>query len=294
MRRRWKVLLAAVALLLAAVLAVSWKAGQDLLHPARDTGAGTPTDMGLAWTWANFTARDGVPLVGWWMPANATTDQTVLFLHGYGDAKDQGLPLYPSLHNHSVNVLAFDFRAHGQSGGDHTTVGLDEVADVQGALDWLENKTGHADPAVVLLGWSMGGATAIHVAALDPRIDGIVTDGAFSRLQRIVETSISEFTGLPKWPFGPLAVQFAGMSIGVDLGNHAPVEWLVDYHGPILLVQGAADTAVTPDQVDELHRSAERADVWKVEGAGHVEAHEHAQAEYEARVAAFLDRVWQA
>lgn len=292
MRRRWKVLLAVAALLLAGVLAVSWKAGQDLLHPERDTGTGTPTDAGLAWSWANFTARDGVPLVGWWMPANASTPHTVVFLHGYGDAKDQGLPLYPALHNLSANVLAFDFRAHGQSGGDHTTAGLDESADVQGALDWVANRTGQADPDVVLVGWSMGGAAAIHAASLDPRIDGVVTDGAFSRLQRIVETSISEFTGLPKWPFGPLAVLLAGWSVGADLPHHAPVEWLAQYHGPLLLVQGEADATVTPDQVDELSRSATRADVWKVAGAAHVKAFEQDPAAYGAHLAAFLAAVW--
>jgi pimeloyl-ACP methyl ester carboxylesterase len=138
----------------------------------------------------------------------------------------------------------------------------------------------------------MGGAVAIHTASLDARIDGVVTDGAFSRLQRIVETSISRFTGLPRWPFGPLAVLFAGWSVGADLTAQAPVDWLAGYRGPLLLVQGATDETVTPDQVDELSRSATRADVWKVDGAGHVEAHGHAPQEYDARVAAFLKSVW--
>src|SRR5581483_7061901 len=152
------------ALLLLSGLAtgvVAYIVADHVLHPPRDVPPWTPLDLGLAYSRVAFPARDGVPLVGWWIPAPDARG-TVVFLHGYGASKAQALGVAPFLHAAGYNVLAYDARAHGESGGTHTTLGLDEVQDVEGAWDWLaaRDTTAH----VALLGWSMGGATAINAA----------------------------------------------------------------------------------------------------------------------------------
>lgn len=295
MRKRWKRIIWAssilLGLLLIGVLVVSWKSGKALLHPEREQVANTPTGLGLEWEWANFTTDDGVPLVGWWMPANGSANETVVFLHGYGDSKNQSLEVAPALHAAGFNVLAFDFRAHGYSGGAYTTAGLVETRDVRAALDWLEARPEMGpDPPIALMGWSMGAAIALRSAPLFPEVDAVIADSAFSKMQHIVDSSISHFTGLPRWPFGPLAVTFAGWSIGKDISDNQPVRDIGNIHRPILLIQGLGDTVVTPGQVDELARAAgEGVAVFKVAGATHVEAHLTAPEEYDSRVTDFLD-----
>ncbi len=294
-------LLTTVAILVVAAIAVpvvSWKAGQSLLHPERKHDPRTPTNASLSWSWANFTTSDNVPLVGWWMPADATPadNATVIFVHGYGDSKAQGLPVYPFLHNLSVNVLAFDTRADGFSGGAYTTAGLLETRDVDAALDWLKRQPGFSqDPRVVLFGWSAGGATVLRSAPDRPDVDAVISDASFSRLQHIVDSSIGEFTNLPRWPFGPLAARFAGWSVGLNLNDDAPVESIPRIHVPILLIQGLNDTIVTPDQVDELAKAATgvpssfgSVQVLKVPGAKHVKDYATAPTVYEQKVGAFL------
>lgn len=290
MRRRNKVLIAVgvvLVLVLAGVFGVSWMAGQSLLHPKREVSTATPSGLNLTWEWANFTTFDNVPIVAWWIPAEHAAG-TVIFLHGYSDAKSQGLPMFPFLHNASVNVLAFDFRAHGQSGGAYTTAGLLEVREVDAALSWVQNRTHQGDNRTVLLGWSMGAATALNSAPRHPHLAGIVSDASFSHLHHIVDTSIGKFTGLPRWPFGPLAVTFASWSIGIDINDNAPVDAVAGYHGPLLLIQGLADTTVTPDQVDELAGAAPQATVWKVPDAGHTECYKTDAQGYQQHVLAFL------
>ncbi len=290
MRRRTKWIIAVgivLILVLSGVMAVSWVAGQSLLHPKRDTNTSTPSALNLTWQWANFTTADDVPIVGWWIPADNATG-TVIFLHGYSDAKAQGLPMFPFLHNASVNVMAFDFRAHGQSGGAYTTAGLLETREVDAAILWVENRTHRDERNIVLLGWSMGGAAAINAAAHYPDLGGVIADASFSRLHNIVDTSIGKFTGLPRWPFGPLAVKFASMSIGIDINDNAPVEAIASFHGPLLLIQGLADTTVVPSNVDEIAAAAPQAVVWKVPGAGHTECYKTDPHGYELHVVAFL------
>jgi fermentation-respiration switch protein FrsA (DUF1100 family) len=282
-------------LVLVGVGVVSYKAGQSLIHPPRDLSARTPSTVNLTWSWANFTTQDGLAIVGWWIPADSTPadNGTVVFLHGYGDSKAQGLEIDPMLHGLGVNVLSFDFRAHGQSAGTYTTAGVLETRDVDGALAWLSSKLGQSRPRVVLLGWSAGGAVALNAAA-HVAVDGIIVDSSFSSLQRIVETSISNFTHLPKWPFGPLAVQFASWSVGIPLDRNQPAAAVRGYDGPLLMFQGLADDAVTPDQVDAISANAPQAQVVKVPGAHHLASYKTDPSSYRAHVQAFLTAAWQA
>lgn len=285
--------IALVALLVlagAAVAAVSWRSADKLVHPAREVSAWTPAEAGLAYERVAFESSDGIPLVGWWMPVEGPSNGTVLVLHGYGMSKNQSLSVAPFLHAAGYEVLAFDFRAHGESGGAHTTVGLDEVADVQGARDWLARETDADVERIALLGFSMGAATAINAAQGVPGLDAIVADSSFASLENIASNSITHFTGLPKYPFGPLAVLFAGIMVDRDVGENVPAEAVRSVEAPVLVIQGSEDIIAFPeDDGQAIFRSASAGSLfWLVPGARHVTAHETSQAEYEARVLAFL------
>jgi uncharacterized protein len=289
------------ALLLALVLVISWFSGQGLLHPDRELVATTPTDYGLSWSWANFTSEDGVALAGWWIPADSDPEdnRSIIFLHGYGDSKNQSMEIAPFLHRAGYNLLTFDFRASGESGGDFTTAGFLEVRDVAAAVAWLSSQPGMPpDPWIALFGWSMGGATAIRAAANLPTVDAVLTDSAFSRLQNIVDTSITHFfkktigVALPRWPFGPLAVTFAGWSVGVDIGDNQPRREIATLGRPILLIHGTADVTVTPANLEELEAAASQpVEVVRIEGATHVRSFLTDPKAYEEAVLGFLQSV---
>lgn len=281
------VTLAALVLLAGAgVAAVSWRSADALVHPARDASAQVPA---LPHERVSFAASDGVPLVGWWVPAPEARG-VVVFLHGYGDSKDQSLPLLPFLHAEGYHVLAYDARAHGESGGDHTTVGLDEVQDVRGALAFAAARDPEAAENLALVGWSMGAATAILAAALEPSVDAVVADSSFATLQNIASNSITAFTGLPKYPFGPLSVTFAGWMVRENVARNAPLHAAPHVAGPMLVIQGLDDTIALPGEDGEAIARAAPAgsQLWLVPGAAHVQAHAVAPGEYERRVSAFL------
>lgn len=293
MRRAWKVVLAlfVVILLLAggAVAYVSWRSADSLVHPARAHATRTPADAGPSYEAVGFAATDGVRLAGWWIPAEHARG-TVVFLHGYGESKAQALAYAPFLHNASYNVLAFDFRAHGESAGDHTTVGADEVRDVEGAWAWMRERgidRGH----VALMGLSMGAATAINAAPALPGLRAVVDDSGFATLDNIASHSITHFTDLPQYPFGPLAVLFASRMVHQDIGENQPVRAVRGVHAPVLVIQGGRDDIAFPD-VDgrAVFDAAPKGSQWLLEpAASHVGAHAANAARYEASVLAFLE-----
>ncbi len=89
-------------------------------------------------------------------------------------------------------VISFDYRGHGDSGGDLRM--LDPGADIQdlrAIIDWAEShlhlarhasSTRADDPLVATMGGSYGGAYQLLLAQLDPRIDAIVPTMTWSRL----------------------------------------------------------------------------------------------------------------
>jgi pimeloyl-ACP methyl ester carboxylesterase len=147
--------LAAVLLLAlaAACMPPSWGAN-TLLHPQRRAVTRQPT--------IPFEAVEldgaGVPLKGWWFHAAARRG-TVVVLHGTGDNRGAAIGSAEHFVARGFDVVAYDSRAHGESGGDACTYGFYEKQDLQRVLDRVEVKP------VVAFGFSMGAAVGLQTAA---------------------------------------------------------------------------------------------------------------------------------
>jgi fermentation-respiration switch protein FrsA (DUF1100 family) len=186
-------------------------------------------------------------------------------------------------------VLAFDFRAHGESEGSYTTVGLDEVSDVRAALSWLGSQPSVNASRVALFGWSMGAATAIN-AARDAKlpVSALILDSPFATLDEVAMRVFHSRTGLPDFPFGTLSVEIASWMVHRSVSEDRPVERVRGLDLPLLIIQGLSDSVVPARDASEIHDEAGRSELWLVPRADHVDAvHEDPQG-YEQHVLAFL------
>lgn len=280
----------ALALLVAgAAYAVSERAAEGLVHPARKAGE-TPADHGLDYESVEFPATDGLRLSAWWIPAaNAdATTPAVVFFHGYGEGKHQGLEVARALHDHGFSVLLPDFRAHGDSEGEFTTVGLLETRDVAGAVQWLRGRLACDGPSrIALVGWSMGGAAVLN-AAPDLDVAAVVTDSAFADLQSMVASAIERYTGLPAFPFAPLTVHAGQRETGVRIADNRPADAASRVRVPLLVVHGLADDVADASDAGLIHDANPGAELMLVAGAGHVNSW-HVAPAYERELMRFLD-----
>ncbi|HET9869134.1 MAG TPA: hypothetical protein VFR02_01375, partial [bacterium] len=75
----------------------------------------TPKADGLAYQDAAFTAADGVPLKGWWLPSAAPGKArgTVILTHGVFKNREQVLARAEFLARAGYQVLLFDLRGCG-------------------------------------------------------------------------------------------------------------------------------------------------------------------------------------
>ncbi len=265
-------------------------------------------------------SRDGVRLVGRWLPAEppagASTDgalggdgwepdphEAILLLHGYSGSVAPDLVESGPFLRRTAGVLGLDFRGHGASDDGPTTFGFLEVEDVAGALAFLGER---GVRRVAMVGSSMGGITAIAAVAVlgdgrlasadadpsapaadveppKPRIIAVVADSVTPELAIVVGDRM-------EMPFGRRIAERAfgrfERLVGGDPRKTQPiamVSLLEDV--PLLLVHGEADRTVPIRDGRRLAAAApEGTRHLVIPGADHGEGHATDPVAYEASV----------
>src|SRR5690606_33927310 len=136
--------------------------------------------------------------------------RTLLICHGLAANKSNHLVLGEYGLPNGYNVFIFDFRAHGQSGGQLTTFGDRERQDVLGAVRWLRSNQAEGSQRIFGIGASMGAAALIAAAADESpegqAIDAVVVYGTYGDLGLLGKTVAN---GYFQWPLNWLVQYLA-------------------------------------------------------------------------------------
>lgn len=275
------------------------KGAQRFMHSARAADGPTPDRFGLAYSTLHFTSRDGkTPLVGWYMPATQPTDKTIVLAHGWGGQQGSEVERFAKwLHDAGYNVLSFDFRNCGGSGGDRTTMGYEERGDLQAAID---QAVGLGAKRIAVLGRSMGAATALELAPQDPRINVLVDDCGFDTvydaiLPRVKRERQEVGPFKVSYPFPKLASEAIAEKVDHDAGEPVAETNPLDAINrlgdrPILIIHGAADDETLPEDSQHLFDAdpGVNKELWIVPKATHGQSYNTDPRGYQDRVLRFL------
>lgn len=280
---------------MAAYLAICVYASSVLTAPPRNVDSSrTPAAFGVAFEDVRFASRTpGLELAGWHL-SYAGADRALVMVHGHTSSrttefKGRFVDLVVALHQRGFTVLVFDQRGHGASDPARTGFGALEHADVAGAIDWLTAQ-GYPAERIGVFGVSMGGMAAIRAVAENPAIPALVTDSTPPRVLDVVRREWVTASGLPGF-FLPTTLLAARLQYGLDL-NAAPALATLPQVAPrpVLLIHGAADALVPPDEADALAAALPSAERWLVPGAPHAESFLADPTGYAARVGDFFTR----
>lgn len=229
-----------------------------------------PKALGLLADDLWFRTRDGVDLHGWWMP-NTEALGTVLFCHGHSGSLGHRIEQFREMLRLPVNLLAFDYRGYGKSGGRPSEQGL--FRDVRAAYDILRTRLGETAERIVLFGQSLGGAVAID-AALHRPVAGLVVQSSFVDLKTMARVKF------PRFPMHWIASD-----------HFRSGEKVAGISAPKLFIHGTGDTMIPYSQSELLfERAAAPKQLLPVIGADHHDIHERGGEVYFRRLSTFLLR----
>jgi pimeloyl-ACP methyl ester carboxylesterase len=205
-----------------------------LLHPARTRVVQAAPDTCRDATFAGA----GVTLKGWRCSANGVRRGTIVYLHGTADNRTSSAGVIRRFGPRGLDVIAYDSRGHGESGGAACTYGFFEKHDLHGVLDTI------ASGPIVLLGTSLGGAVALQEAAGDRRVTAVIAAEVFSDLRTVAaERAPFFFTeGAIRQTF-----QLAAEQGHFEVDAVSPERAAADIIVPVLLVHGAMDIDTRPE-----------------------------------------------
>ncbi|MCR9118772.1 MAG: alpha/beta hydrolase [bacterium] len=152
---------------------------EQLLFPAPNAAKADwePAQLDKEDVW--FAAEDGVKLHGW-LVRHPEPERFIIYFHGNGDqVADLASLLADYRERFQATVFSFDYRGYGRSEGSSSEAGL--RLDSEAAMQVFLKETGVKASEVDLIGRSLGGAMALHVAAKTPP-RSLVLERTFARL----------------------------------------------------------------------------------------------------------------
>jgi pimeloyl-ACP methyl ester carboxylesterase len=172
-------------------------------HPKRQGVEIDPSSQGVFYDPVTMTTEDNVRIEGWLVPMYDATlvlakrdevlrkkHPAVVLVHGFGENRQQVLPLVKPLHDSGFVVLAVNTRGCGQSEGSGSTFGLRESLDIEAAIRQL-HELAYVDPRrIAVVGVGTGATAAMIAAQKDSTISAMVLDRPVTGTKEIIANYI--------------------------------------------------------------------------------------------------------
>lgn len=242
----------------------------------------SPGQIGLAYEDVRFETDDGVRLHGWYLPAAGQVCGSVLFLHGNAENISTHIGSVYWMPARGFNVFMPDYRGYGLSEGRPSLPGIER--DIHAAMRYLRERAQKDGRAVAIFGQSLGGAAAIYYTAhtsYKADIRALIIESAFASHRDIAREKLADF-----WLTWPLS-WLLSFTISDDYSPLAAVPSVAPV--PLLLVYGDRDLIVPLSHGERLYQLArEPKELWRIDGAGHIEAFHLPRESNRDRLVAYL------
>ena len=171
-----------------------------------------------------FSSADGTKLHGWFVE-HSQANVVILYCHGNGThVADLPRFLAKMRDEFQASIFAFDYRGYGRSEGMPSEQGV--LEDGEAAQEWLAQRARIPKNQIVLMGRSLGGGVALHLAA-ENGARGVVLQSTF--------TSIPD-AAAHHYPWAPVRL--------IMRNRYDSLSKISRYAGPLLQSHGTGDRII--------------------------------------------------
>ena len=250
---------------------------------------------------------DGLMLRGCYLPTTATIRQgVILFGLEFGSNRWAVGQYCLELRDAGYDIFTFEPRNQGESDHDPAYQPLQwvcdkDLVDLRTAIDYLKRRPDAPTQGIGLFGISKGGSVGLALAAEDPWIRCLVTDGAYAAYTTMVPYMrrwvqiYSPYRKLqdllPSWFYGSIGVVGISRSAARRGVRYLNLERCMRrLRQPLLMIHGAADAYIKPEMAEALFRKARSRmkELWIVPGAKHNQSLHVAGEAYVRRLVGFF------
>lgn len=194
----------------------------------------------------------GYELSGFYFSGNS--NKTIVFHHGIAWTKYGNAKYLKYFFDNGWNLVLYDQRASGESGGRYPSFGYYEKQDLKRVLEFARRKFPNTK-TLGIFGESFGGALCLQYSAIEPHLDFIIAICPFTSLTGLIRHHLNSLK-VPKI-LQYIVLPFVNLYT-LALGNFSiyKVNPLLDSllsFSPILLIHGEKDPLVPVSMLEDLY-----------------------------------------
>jgi uncharacterized protein len=230
--------------------------------------------------------EDGLAIRAWFYPSQ--NGAAVLSLGGVGGSLGGNLPPVSALLDAGYGVLQIEGRACAQP-PRAVTLGGDELLDAQAGLEFLMHRDDVDTKRIGAFGFSMGGVTALRLAARQPQIRAVVAEGGYDQLGTHITQPRAQLS-LPREIFLYTVAGSFWLQTGINPWSISPLAEIPEIAPrPVMLIYGEHEIQRGGGDL-QYQAAGEPKTLWVVPGGDHGSNFLLDPQEYNRRVLEFFER----
>lgn len=236
-------------------------------------------------------SKYGYNLQAYYFENKIKTNQFIVMAHGHTYTHHGCLKYARMMLNHGYNVLLYDERFHGNSGGKFTSLGHNEKEDLYTVITDTIERFGD-DITIGTYGESMGAATVLLEAKLDSRVKFVISDCGFSDLEALIKELLWKRYHIPTYPFYYFAVLIFNIITKTKMKGISPIRALRDVNVPVMFVHGLDDDFISYKHTQKMYDAykGDKQIFLAGNGAYHAGSYHMDKENYEKNISEFINK----
>ncbi|MCM3652207.1 alpha/beta hydrolase [Metabacillus litoralis] len=190
------------------------------------------------------------------------------------------------------NVVIFDHRRHGESGGKTTSYGHYEKFDLQSVVHWLKKEVGESI-VLGIHGESMGAVTSLLYAGMvEDGANFYIADCPFTELEAQLLYRLKVEYKVPSLLVMPIAKPFVQLRDRYSIKGVSPLNAIANIENPVLFIHSKDDDYVPAEMSKRLYEKKKGPKkLYIAEKGAHAMSYTENREQYAEIINKFLDEI---